>query len=132
MARLAPTAALLLAAATLAGCAPTFSGELVLDQVPISPTGCRSGEHYGYRGVELDAADGSRLRLVAQPDGSVEAFWFPPGGRLGDHLGACGAMETERQPARVNGVHGVDGHAELACASGTHALVGALRFDNCF
>ncbi len=108
------------------GCTPILHGAISVEGAPFSPTRCRTGEAYGWNGVELADERGYRLRLATGPSGAADAWWFAPGARVGRALGGCGPLEIARQASRINGMYNVYGRAELSCSA-----TGAIDFKNC-
>jgi len=53
---------------------------------------CRSGQAFGFSGIELSDASGNRLRLLANADGTCTAALFKGDSPTGDRLGQCGTL----------------------------------------
>jgi hypothetical protein len=113
-----------------AGCSAKLDGELVIDGSSFKPTGCRSGEAFGFVGVELAISDGRKVRLAARADGQADAFLFQTSGNA-ITLGACGPLTVEQQNSTINGITNVKGSATPDCQAGSHSLKGRVTFENC-
>jgi hypothetical protein len=59
------------AVSALAGCTAKINSALQLNGQPFVPTTCRSGQAFGFSGVEFTDQDGVRLRLLANADGTA-------------------------------------------------------------
>lgn len=128
---LAPLALALAIGPGAAGCTPMLNASLRVDGQPFIPTACRSGEAFGFPGVDLLDASGRRLRLVQRPDGLADVHFFPAGAPVAGTISACGQMWTERQSSRINMVYNVFGHATLQCSNAGSGVDGTIEFKNC-
>jgi hypothetical protein len=99
--------------------------------VPFRATTCSSGEGRGFPGVELADAQGNRLRLASDLDGSTAVAYFTPANPVGQVFRGCVAMSVQPGTGVVNGVRNLEGSANLACRIDAHSLEGAVRFENC-
>jgi len=115
----------------LVGCKSKVSGTLQIDGKPFDVQQCRSGQAFGFSGVEFTDTNGRRLRLFANPDGTSAAALFGSGSTSGDRLGECGTLTMEAQSSRINSIVNVKGSAKLSCASGAHKVTGNVEFENC-
>lgn len=115
----------------LAGCTAKITGTLQVDGTTFEVKQCRSGQAFGFSGIELTDADGRRLRLFSHPDGTCEGALFSGDKTTGDRLGECGVLTMETQSSRINSVNNIKGTAKLACEAGTHKVTGNLEFENC-
>ena len=75
----------------LVGCTAKVTGTLQVDGTSFAVGQCRSGQAFGFSGIELADATGRRLRLLANPDGTCTAALFSGNSSTGDRLGQCGA-----------------------------------------
>jgi hypothetical protein len=120
-----------LAALALLGCQSKVSGTLEVDGSSFSVQQCRSGQAFGFSGIELSDTTGRRLRLLANADGTCTAALFKGDSPTGDRLGQCGTLAMEAQSSRINSITNVRGKAKLACEAGGHKLAGEIEFENC-
>jgi len=91
-----------LIALALVGCRSKVTGTLEVDGSPFAAQQCRSGQAFGFSGVELTDASGNRLRLLANADGTCTAALFKGDSATGDRLGQCGTLAMEAQSSRIN------------------------------
>jgi hypothetical protein len=124
-------ARLALFALLVAGCSAKLSGDVTVDGKPFKPTSCRSGQVYGFTGVELTAEDGTRLRVGTQPSGAANVYLMPPGTDRGIELEGCGTLAVTPQNSTINDIRNVEGTAKLACDVDGHSLKGEISFSNC-
>jgi hypothetical protein len=122
---------ILLILLTLFGCHARINGTLQIDGTPFAITQCRSGQAFGFSGIELSDSNGRRLRLFASPDGTTSAALFKGASNTGDRLGNCGVLTMEAQSSRINSIVNVKGTARLDCDTGTHKVSGNVEFENC-
>ena len=120
-----------LVALTLVGCQSKVTGTLEVDGSPFAVQQCRSGQAFGFSGIELSDAAGNRLRLLANADGTCTAALFKGGSATGDRLGECGTLTMEAQSSRINSITNVQGTAKLSCEAVNHKVVGNVAFENC-
>ena len=113
------------------GCKAKLSADVKVDGAAFEPASCRSGQVYGFSGVELTAKDGRKLRLVMRPDGQSEALLFPANSTTGTNLGACGAFVVNQQNSSINDIKNVEGNATLSCSADGHSISGSVTFENC-
>ena len=118
-------------AVVLAACTNKLSGNLQLDGQPFAVKSCRSGQAFGFNGVEISDAGGRRIRMFTNPDGSTNAALFEPGALMGANLGPCGALSAQAQSSRINSIVNLKGSAQLSCELNGHKLAGNLEFENC-
>jgi hypothetical protein len=115
----------------LVGCTAKITGSVQIDGAPFTVTQCRSGRAFAFNGVELSDANGRRLRLFANPDGTSSGALFQGNNVTGDRLGECGVLSMETQPSRINSINNIKGVAKLSCDSGLHKVTGTVEFENC-
>ena len=115
----------------IVGCHAKITGTLQVDGSAFAVSGCRSGQAFGFSGIELTDANGRRLRIFANADGTSEAALFSGNNTTGDRLGQCGVLTMETQSSTINSIHNVKGTAKLACEVGTHKVAGNVEFENC-
>ena len=120
-----------LAAVALAGCTSKVTGTLEVDGSPFAVEECRSGQAFGFSGIELKDATGRRLRLLANGDGTCTAALFKGDSPTGDRLGQCGTLEMQAQSSRINSITNIMGKAVLACEAVGHKVAGSIEFENC-
>ena len=120
-----------LAAFALAGCQSKVTGTLEVDGAPFAEPQCRSGQAFGFSGIELTDTTGRRLRLFANPDGTCSAALFKGDSPTGDRLGQCGTLAMTAQSSRINSITNVQGTAKLACEAVNHKVAGNVEFKNC-
>ena len=115
----------------LTACAAHVTSSLQVDGTSFVPTTCRSGQAFGFAGVELADDQQRRLRLVQALDGTFQAVYFPPGHPVGETLGSCGTLTLRNGIAVVNGIRNVEGSATLDCVGGANTLKGSVTFEGC-
>jgi hypothetical protein len=121
----------LFASLVLVECTAKITGTLQVDGKTFAVAGCRSGQAFGFSGVEFTDATGRRLRLIANPDGTCGAALFSGNSATGDRLGQCGALTMNAQSSRINSIVNLQGTAKLACEAGGHKIEGNVEFENC-
>lgn len=114
-----------------AGCKAKLGGDLTVDGKPFTLDSCRSGQAFGFSGVDLLDPDGKKLRLVVNPNGTGAAIVFPPGATVGEEVGPCGPLTVTAQNSTINSIKNVEGSATLDCTRGAHAIKGSVTFENC-
>lgn len=118
--------------ATLAlGCSNKLAGELDVDGSRFELESCRSGQVYGFAGVELRAKDGRKLRLVQTPTGEAGVVLFGDGKTTGEEVALCGPFTVKQQNSTINDIKNVEGEASLDCTGGGHTIKGSVAFANC-
>lgn len=115
----------------LAGCHAKVTGNLQVDGATFGVEQCRSGQAFGFSGIELTDASGRRLRLLARADGTCTAALFSGATATGDPLGGCGVLTMATQSSRINSINNLEGNARLSCESGSHKVAGNIEFKNC-
>lgn len=113
------------------GCQSKVTGSLRVDGAPFAVAHCRSGQAFGFSGIELTDSNGRRLRLLANADGTCTAAIFKSNSATGDSLGPCGKLTMEAQSSRINQIVNVKGNAKLDCKSAGHTVTGDIEFENC-
>jgi hypothetical protein len=114
-----------------AGCTSKVTGTMEVDGSPFEVKECRSGQAFGFNGIELTDATGRRLRLLAIADGTCSAALFKGDSAVGDRLGECGTLTMQAQSSRINSITNVMGKAQLACEAVGHKVSGSIEFENC-
>ena len=112
-------------------CKSKITGTLEVDGAPFAIQQCRSGQAFGFSGIELTDATGRRLRLLANADGTCSAALFKGDSPTGDRLGRCGTLMMEAQSSRINSITNIRGTAKLACEAVSHKIAGDIQFENC-
>ena len=120
-----------LTALALAGCTSKVTGTLEVDGSPFAVEECRSGQAFGFSGIELKDKTGRRLRLRANGDGTCTAVLFKGDSPTGDRIGQCGALEMQAQSSRINSITNLMGKAQLSCEAAGHKVSGSIEFENC-
>ncbi|HYG82222.1 MAG TPA: hypothetical protein VD861_17610 [Pyrinomonadaceae bacterium] len=120
-----------LGALALVSCTSKVTGTLEVDGSPFEVKECRSGQAFGFSGIELTDAAGRRLRLLANADGTCSAALFRGDSPTGDRVGECGTLTMQAQSSRINSITNVMGKAQLACEAGGHKVSGSIEFENC-
>ncbi len=115
----------------LAGCQSKVAGTLEVDGSRFVPKVCRSGQAFGFPGIELTDEAGRRLRLFASPEGTAAAALLSDGAPTGVRLGQCGTLVLEAQSSKINNITNLKGSARLSCESSGHKVSGNLEFENC-
>lgn len=118
-------------ALALAGCTSRVTGTLEVDGSPFEVKECRSGQAFGFYGIELKDAAGRRLRLLANGDGTCTAALFAADSSTGARFDQCGTLEIQAQSSRINSITNVMGKAQLACEAAGHRVGGSIEFENC-
>ncbi|MGE0551029.1 MAG: hypothetical protein AB7O24_21140 [Kofleriaceae bacterium] len=114
----------------VAGCSNKLGGDLTIDGTAVTLESCRSGQIYGFAGVELVTTTGAKLRLVGNPDSTANALVAIGGPTFAD-LGKCGPIQNEPQSSTINNVRNVKGTAKLDCEAGGHKIKGSISWENC-
>lgn len=112
-------------------CNAKINGTLQVDGKNFAIEQCRSGQAFGFNGIELVDATKRRLRLFANPDGSCAGAIFNDDSLTGDRLDQCGTLTMQAQSSRINSINNVKGTARLSCNTGTHKVAGSVDFENC-
>jgi hypothetical protein len=115
----------------LSGCQAHVRGDLVVDGAQFVSTQCRSGQAFGFSGIELTDTGGRRLRLSGNLEGTCAAALFAPGSPTGTNLLGCGVLTMKAQSSRVDGITNLQGSATLSCQAEAHAIHGQVEFENC-
>lgn len=121
----------LFAMLVLVECTAKITGSLQVDGQTFAVTQCRSGQAFGFSGVEFTDAGGRQLRLIANPDGTCAAALFSGNTATGDRLGQCGVLSMAAQSSRINSIVNLQGTAKLACEAAGHKISGNVEFENC-
>jgi hypothetical protein len=113
------------------GCHAKMSGDLRVDGSTFSVTECRSGQAFGFSGIQFADAAGNHIRVLLQADGSAVAAIFKPHAKRGDRLGACAQLDMHAQHSRINSITNVEGNATFNCKAVGHEVLGKVTFENC-
>jgi len=113
------------------GCQSKITGALQVDGATFAVQQCRSGQVFGFSGIELRDLNGRRLRLLASADGTCTAAIVRGDSATEDRLGPCGQMTLQTQSSRINQIVNVKGHAKLNCEAAGHKVAGDIEFENC-
>ena len=125
------------------GCVAHVTGNLQIDGTPFVVAQCRSGQRFGFVGVELADRDGRRVRLDIT--GQEQLHWYAtpphrgeavmsvtePGQDEWKVVGACGPMNAEDGGGKGM-MKRVEGEALLSCESKEHRISGTVQFGNCY
>lgn len=128
MRRFFPLALLVL---LLPSCSNELKGEVKVDDKPFELSSCRSGEVYGFVGVELVSKEGAKLRFAQSPTGEAVAFYIASGNATGVELGKCGSFQVSQQNSTINDVKNVEGKGDVECSGNGHSVKGSFTFSNC-
>ena len=120
-----------IAALALVSCTSKVTGTLEVDGSAFAVEECRSGQAFGFNGIELKDATGRRLRLLANGDGTCTAALFKGDSATGDRVGQCGTLQMQAQSSRINSITNLMGKAQLACEAVGHKVSGNIEFENC-
>ena len=120
-----------LGALALLSCTSKITGTLQVDGSTFEVKQCRSGQAFGFSGIELTDKSGNRLRVLANADGTCSAALFKGDSPTGDRLGQCGTLAMEAQSSRINSIVNVKGTAKLSCEAVNHKVSGTVEFENC-
>lgn len=120
-----------LAALAFVSCTSKVTGTLEVDGSPFAVKLCRSGQAFGFSGIELTDETGRRLRLLANVDGTCTAALFKGDSPTGEQLGQCGTLTMQAQSSRINSITNVMGTAKLDCDAASHRVSGSIEFENC-
>lgn len=115
----------------LSACSNELKGSLTVDGEAFSLKSCRSGQVYGFAGVEIVSDKGAKLRIAQAPTGEGVAFYIPPAAATGEEIGVCGAFKLSTQNSTINDVKNVEGEATLDCEAAGHKIKGSFSFSNC-
>ena len=113
------------------GCTNKLGGDVVVNDEKLELDSCHSGVAYGFRGVEVVAKSGVRVRVGATPTGEAHVFVMLAGAEVGKDLGACGSFQISDQNSTVNDVKNVEGKATFDCAAEGITAKGSFTFENC-
>ena len=112
-------------------CSNQLGGDVSVGGERLELDSCRSGAVYGFRGVEVTAKSGVRLRVAATQTGEAEVVVIPRGAEVGKSLGTCGSFQINDQNSTINDVKNVEGKATLDCTTDDGSVKGSLTFKNC-
>jgi hypothetical protein len=124
--------ALVLAVFPSCFCSNKLGGSVEVNGEKLTFSSCRSGAVYGFRGVELSAQNGMRLRLGVLPTGAAGVIVMPKDEAVGTELRVgCGSLSISDQNSTVNDVKNVQGKAVLDCEAEGWKIKGEVSFENC-
>jgi hypothetical protein len=112
-------------------CSNKLSGEASVLGDAFVATSCHSGQRWNFVGVELEAADGRRLRVAQTPSGGGDVFVFAAHDERGLELGECAGLVVGAQHSTINNITNVEGSVTLDCKHGRGAVTGHVTFENC-
>jgi hypothetical protein len=124
-------AALVPVALLATSCLARTEGDLRMDKQKLDLTECRSGEIYGFVGVEFVSSNGAKVRVATSPSGAGQVFAFAPGAMNGTDLGMCAKLVVERQSSKVDKVTNVKGRVTIDCNAKNREVLGDVAFENC-
>jgi hypothetical protein len=116
---------------SLAACSNKVGGEITVNGEKVELSSCRNGVIYGFRGVEVTAKTGLKLRIVATATDEAFVAVIPPGAETGTEIGRCGSLKISDQNSTINDVKNVEGRAKLECNSDGFDIKGTVSFANC-
>lgn len=131
MKRVRITLSSLLVSLVLAGCSNELKGSVTVDGEDFALASCRSGQVYGFVGVEVVSKDGAKLRVAQAPTGEAVTFLIPADASTGVEVGRCGSFSVSTQNSTINDVKNVEGEATLECDGSGHTIKGTFSFSNC-
>lgn len=102
----------------------------MVNGTPFQPTSCRSGQAYGFVGVELTNAEGASLRFVQTPMNIPQVIYIASPGAPATLVGTCGVLSVQQMNSTINRITNIEGVVTPQCA-GTINVAGSLRFANC-
>jgi hypothetical protein len=114
-----------------AGCSAKLTSDLSINGEKQEIASCRSGAVYGFRGVELTAKSGTKVRVASTITGEAGVVVMQKGSLVGSDLGTCGTFQISDQSSTINDVKNVKGKAVLDCAADGLAVKGTVSFENC-
>ena len=105
------------------------SGTLNVNATPYPAIRCSAGQANGFNGVDVYGSDGSRIRFVAEVDGTSSVIYFTPAaGAAGVTMKGCSTLNVRPSGVVVNGVAMVNGNAKVACQAGAVRIDGFIGF----
>ncbi len=116
---------------SVAGCSNKIGGEVTVNGEKLELSSCRSGAVYGFRGVEVTAKSGLKLRIVATATDEAYLAVMPAGAETGTDVGTCGTLKISDQNSTINDVKNVEGKAKLDCNRDGFEIKGTVEFENC-
>ncbi len=131
MPRFTKLLSLALLSCALFACSNELKGEVTVDGEAFVLDSCRSGQVYGYVGVEVVSKTGQKIKIAQLLSGESSVYYFPAGQPTGVELGACGPFQVVTQSSTINDIKNVEGEATLDCERGGHVLKGSFTFSNC-
>ncbi len=131
MTRVRITLSSLLVSLVLVGCSNELKGSVTVDGEDFALESCRSGQVYGFVGVEVVSKEGAKLRVAQAPTGEAVTFLIPAGASTGVEVGRCGSFSVSTQNSTINDVKNVEGEATLECEGSGHTIKGSFSFSNC-
>lgn len=122
---------IVLATFSLSACSNELKGELSVDGKAFVLDSCRSGQVYGFAGVEVVSKESAKLRIMQAPTGEAVAYYIGAGETTGVELGKCGSFSFSPQNSTINDVKNVEGKGDLQCEAAGHSVKGSFSFSNC-
>ena len=122
---------LALASCALFACSNELKGDLSVDGKSFALDSCRSGQIYGFVGVEVVSKEGAKIKIMQTPTGEAVAYYQAAGAATGVELGKCGTFSVSTQNSTINDVNNVEGQALMECTAGGHTIKGNFTFSNC-
>lgn len=119
------------ASCSLFACSNELKGDITIDGEAFALDSCRSGQVYGFVGVEVVSKKGAKIKIMQAPTGEAIAYYQGAGESTGVELGKCGSFTVSTQNSTINDIKNVEGEAKLECESGGHKVSGAFSFSNC-
>jgi hypothetical protein len=120
-----------IASAALFACSNELKGDLKVDGDNFALDSCRSGQVYGFVGVEVVSKEGAKIKIMQTPTGEAVAYYQPSGSATGVELGKCGTFQVSTQSSTINDVKNVEGQALMDCEAAGHTVKGNFTFSNC-
>jgi hypothetical protein len=108
---------------------PTKIVQLTIDGAPFELASCSPGASHGFHGAELHGADGTRVRLASEIDGSAKVVVFRAGDERGVVLEGCSRVDMEESSSRYG--FKVRGRASVDCDDKGTRIEGTVVLFSC-
>jgi hypothetical protein len=73
--------------------------------------------------------DGSKIRLVAETDGTSTVIYFPAGGGVSTSFKTCSKLAVQPTGMSINGVTVLAGNAQVDCRNDMLHIDGSATFQ---
>jgi len=95
------------------------------------PDQCRTGQDAEFFGVDLKDDPGTTLRLVANPDETVDVIVIPDDGTEPIAMAGCANLDLRPSSRDSHGYYTIDGNATVSCTGAAYTVVGTTEFQDC-